>query len=33
MRARDLLALRCFGPESLAVLRASVRPRPGEGRG
>jgi DNA-directed RNA polymerase alpha subunit len=31
MPARDLLSLRCFGPESLAVLRASVPPRPGEG--
>ncbi len=25
MRESDLLALRCFGPTSLAVLRASIR--------
>lgn len=33
MRESDLLALRCFGPASLAVLRASVQRGDGAARG
>ena len=33
MRESDLLALRCLGPTSLAVLRASVRRGDGAARG
>jgi DNA-directed RNA polymerase alpha subunit len=33
MRESDLLALRCFGPASLAVLRASVQRGDGDARG